>query len=84
MNIKFQIIKFLGKKFKKSKKKRYRKKKRYGKKTSRKQKNVFVGEMEMECLGLPSDAKHCLTEAGNDYANTREIGYVVIQIIIFL
>ena len=40
--------------------------------------------MEIECLGLPSDAKHCLTEAGNDYANTREIGYIAIQIIIFL
>ena len=34
--------------------------------------NVFTGEMEIDCLGLPSDGADCLPEFGDDYANNRK------------
>ena len=32
--------------------------------------------MEIDCLGLPSDAADCLTEFGDDYANNTNSGKV--------
>ena len=62
-------LSFLANRNLKSNKKRVSRKKRLRK--------VYTGEMEIDCLGLPSDAADCLTEAGEDYANNRKIGKVL-------